>query len=105
MVNGPAGVHANHGAQAEWFTSRGPVRPVVDQVAVVFKHRVSAAPFVAFFREVRRNVAPDLNRGRCPDELETSLRPPQVGLSILLRFMPRRVGRSVGGGLRGWSLV
>jgi len=32
-------------------------------------------------------------------------RPPQVGLSILLRFMPRRVGRSVGGGLRGWSLV
>ncbi len=33
------------------------------------------------------------------------LRPPQVGLSILLRFMPRRVGRSVGGGLRGWSLV
>jgi len=34
-----------------------------------------------------------------------SLRPPQVGLSILLRFMPRRVGRSVGGGLRGWSLV
>ncbi len=37
-------------------------------------------------------------------ELER-LRPPQVGLSILLRFMPRRVGRSVGGGLRGWSLV
>jgi len=36
---------------------------------------------------------------------DASLRPPQVGLSILLRFMPRRVGRSVGGGLRGWSLV
>src|SRR5450759_2232415 len=34
-----------------------------------------------------------------------SLRPPQVGMSILLRFMPRRAGRSVGGGPRGCSLV
>ena len=34
----------------------------------------------------------------------SSLRPPQVGLSIVFRFMPRRAGRSVGGGLRGWSL-
>src|SRR5664280_1865040 len=33
------------------------------------------------------------------------LRPPQVGMSILLRFMPRRAGRSVGGGPRGCSLV
>jgi len=40
-----------------------------------------------------------------PQCVGLSLRPPQVGLSILLRFMPRRVGRSVGGGLRGWSLV
>ncbi len=40
-----------------------------------------------------------------PLQAKAMLRPPQVGLSILLRFMPRRVGRSVGGGLRGWSLV
>jgi DNA-binding beta-propeller fold protein YncE len=37
--------------------------------------------------------------------LQHSLRPPQVGMSILLRFMPRRAGRSVGGGPRGCSLV
>ena len=42
---------------------------------------------------------------RSRGKLRRRLRPPQVGMSILLRFMPRRAGRSVGGGPRGCSLV
>jgi len=59
-------------------------------------------------REVARAFETLLTSGLMESSVvryRASLRPPQVGLSILLRFMPRRVGRSVGGGLRGWSLV
>ena len=68
-----------------------------DQVGLIFDRRIHRG---------RKRPTPGRFRTRVITAGVTpSLRPPQVGLSILLRFMPRRVGRSVGGGLRGWSLV
>lgn len=64
VIDGSAGVDAQHVPQGEWLGVLGPLPPVLGKPPGVLVHRMPEALFVPRPGQVGRDVAPHLDRSR-----------------------------------------